>query len=485
MSHRSHSSRKSCSKKSCCKEKCYRSESESCEESSRKNKCNCEPTPISHVPITITKSGRYCVTRNLRYDGDSAAIIIAANDVSIDFNYFDLLLTNGAATGVLADGYQNVEIKNGTIELKADVVPISTEANVTSVAILLHNIVKVHIDHMLTRNTIRGIFVNFSEGILIENSVHKNHHFLLVNGVVIITRGNAIRIEDSFNIIIKNDSVSAVATLFNPDLNFANNGYTFERSQDIIVKNVNMVNVDAGVGLTKTDNVVIDKLNVQLSPLNPFNFVQVGSGPTSVLPPRPSTNTIIKNSTFILRNSTPFAGPDGIFIVLGKNLLIENVTIESDTAPSPPDVLDVPITGAIHIGQSAGPITFFSDVKIINVIVSGPNVDAIVVDNGSNVTLDNIVVQEALENNIRLIIARNVTIKNSEVQAGTTNGINIGAASSCNTISFTNIRDNGLGLLINGNNNVTRDSNIYCNVSNIQDNNTNNQFLDNVVFFAV
>lgn len=110
MSHRSCSSKKSC-KKSCCKKRCD-SSSDYCEERRdskrdhcRKNKCDCKPTPISCVPITITESGRYCVTRNLIYEeaGAGAAITIAADDVSIDFNSHSLLLKDGAATGVLED----------------------------------------------------------------------------------------------------------------------------------------------------------------------------------------------------------------------------------------------------------------------------------------------------------------------------------------------------------------------------------------------
>jgi len=455
MSHRNHSAKKLSSQKSSCKARCCRSESDSYEEHNRsKNKCSCKPKRISNVPITITKSGRYCVTRNLQYDDDLVAITIKANNVSIDFNQFNLSLTNGAAIGVSGIGFQNIEIKNGTIELKTDVIPTA----ITSAAILFDNIVKVTIDNIVTNNNFSGIVINRSEGILITNVTQKNHERSGLSD-----RPASISITDSFDIIIRDSAMSARPS---PSSSFTNsNGIVIATSQNIIIQDINMNNVDGGIYLRGTNNVNIDKLNVSLTPSNPFNFITIGS------PTLPSINTIIKNSTFISKGEA--IGADGIILQNGNDALIQNVILYVNSSPYEPGA----ITGAINIG--IGPNSF-SNVKIIDTVVSGPNVDAIVVGNGNNVTLDNVVVSDALENNIRLITARNVTIKNSDVQRGNINGINIEARSNCNTISSTNIRDNGAGLLINGNNNIVRDSNIYCNVANVQDTGLNNQFVNNI-----
>lgn len=325
-------------------------------------------------------------------------------------------------------------------------------------AIRLNNVVKEHIDNVLTRNTIRGIFITNSEGILIENSVHKDHGYLVVNGAI-VSNGVSIRIEDSINIIIKDDSVSATPTVIDPNIQPVALGYDIRRTKDVIIENVNITNVDLGISFGETDNVNIDKLNITLSPLASFyNFMQFGQSGF------PSNNTIIRNSTFISRTLGP--GLDGLLLVEGNNALIQNVTIRANTSLNLPT--GTPTAGAIHIGAFGGFGGFFVNVKIMDTIVSGSNMDAILIENARNVTLDNVVVNAALENNIRLITAQNVTVKNSDVQDGTTNGINIEATSSCNTISNTNIRDNGLGLLIAAGsiNNIIRNNNFYCNVTN-------------------
>jgi len=473
MSHKSRSSKKSYNRKNRCE-----SSSDSCEEhyGSRrdhcnKSKCDCEPTPINHVPYTITKSGRYCVAKNLTYNGVEAAITIATNDVSIDLNFHKLLLTSGAATGILVQNptidelLQNIEILNGTIGLTQGTLPIAA----TSIAISLNNVVKAHVDNVLTHNTFRGIVGVLSSSILIENSTQVNH---TNNPDNLLASAQSIRMLNSNNIIIKNDNVSAVQNTLISTSNVV--GFVFIGTSNVIIEDVNMIDIDIGIGAILSDNLNIDKLNVELSPLSNASFMQLGAGGGT-----PCTNTIIRNSNFISRPTEPTAvGLDGLYLIEGKNLLIENVVILTKSTPFEAGI----IAGAIHIGSSPN---IFTDVKIINTVVSGSNVDAIVVELGSNITLDNVVVSEALENNIRLINARNVTIKNSDIQAGTTNGINVEVGSQCNTISNTNIRDNGLGLLISGNNNITRDSNIYCNTTNIKDIGLNNQFVNNTVLVAV
>lgn len=390
------------------------------------------------------------MTRDLTYEDTGAAITIEANDVSIDFNSHRLLLTDGAATGVLAVGVRNLELLNGTIELLDGVEPTV----LTSTAIALTTVVKVHIDNILTRNTYRGININSpspapsSEGILIENSVHKDHEYVASNPL--LRASVAVRILDSINVILRNNSVSATPREIDPTISPAATGYLFVRTEGIIIENVNLTGLDISIALSTTHNVVMDKVTVESSPLSQFNFIQIVS----------SINTIIRNSSF---TSTGVLVFDGILLASGSNFLLENVVIKANTVGT----VDFPVTAAIHVGGAG----LFTDVKIVDTIVSGQNVNAIVINEASNVTLDNVVVSGALENNIRLITAQQVTIKNSDVQSGTVNGILIEATSSCNTVQTSNIRDNGLGLAIavGSINNVIRDNNFYCNVTNVSD----------------
>jgi hypothetical protein len=70
--------------------------------------------PISYAPFTISQPGSYYLTKNLNAPG--TGIYVNANDVTIDFCGFTLtgLSTNGTY-GVLINGQNNVEIRNGTI----------------------------------------------------------------------------------------------------------------------------------------------------------------------------------------------------------------------------------------------------------------------------------------------------------------------------------------------------------------------------------
>jgi hypothetical protein len=71
-------------------------------------------TPITSVPITITQSGSYYLTKNLT--SDSNGIIVEANNVTIDLCGFTLTGPgSGSNYGVNMIGPNNVEIRNGII----------------------------------------------------------------------------------------------------------------------------------------------------------------------------------------------------------------------------------------------------------------------------------------------------------------------------------------------------------------------------------
>lgn len=73
------------------------------------------------LPLTITRSGTYCLAESVgRLDlGSGAAITIAANNVVLDLNYNRLsnLRASSAtqAVGILAVNQRNITIRNGTI----------------------------------------------------------------------------------------------------------------------------------------------------------------------------------------------------------------------------------------------------------------------------------------------------------------------------------------------------------------------------------
>ena len=71
-------------------------------------------TPITSVPITISQSGSYYLTKNLTAAG--TAITVDANNVTIDLCGFTLAgPDSGTNYGIYMNGRKNVEIRNGTI----------------------------------------------------------------------------------------------------------------------------------------------------------------------------------------------------------------------------------------------------------------------------------------------------------------------------------------------------------------------------------
>jgi hypothetical protein len=70
--------------------------------------------PITSVPITISESGSYYLTKNLTASG--TAITVSADDVTIDLCGFTLTgPDSGNNCGVYIGGKKNVEIRNGII----------------------------------------------------------------------------------------------------------------------------------------------------------------------------------------------------------------------------------------------------------------------------------------------------------------------------------------------------------------------------------
>jgi len=73
-------------------------------------------TPISSLPFTINQSGSYYLATNLTGVSGQSGITIAAHNVTVDLNGFDLAGVSGSASGVTVNGTRtNLTLRNGTI----------------------------------------------------------------------------------------------------------------------------------------------------------------------------------------------------------------------------------------------------------------------------------------------------------------------------------------------------------------------------------
>lgn len=72
-------------------------------------------TKIISLPYTISAPGFYYLRSNLTYNGDTPAITINTNGVTLDLMGFRLN-GKGTNTGIYMSGRKNVEIRNGTLQ---------------------------------------------------------------------------------------------------------------------------------------------------------------------------------------------------------------------------------------------------------------------------------------------------------------------------------------------------------------------------------
>ncbi|MHC1727824.1 MAG: hypothetical protein AB9866_17775 [Syntrophobacteraceae bacterium] len=96
-------------------------------------------TKITTLPLTISTPGFYYLGGNLNHTGDTAAITVNADDVTIDLMGF-CLSGKGTNNGIFMSGRKNVEIRNGTLRNFARGV---TEDSSSSVR---HRIINVRVE---------------------------------------------------------------------------------------------------------------------------------------------------------------------------------------------------------------------------------------------------------------------------------------------------------------------------------------------------
>ena len=74
--------------------------------------------PVSSLPYVIDQAGNYCLTAPLVHGGEGPAILVGADDVTLDLNGFSLTGSAGPGTlavGIFADTRRGITIQNGSI----------------------------------------------------------------------------------------------------------------------------------------------------------------------------------------------------------------------------------------------------------------------------------------------------------------------------------------------------------------------------------
>lgn len=381
--------------------------------------------------------------------------------LSIDFKNHDLILTNGSAIGILAENVQEIEILNDKI---IQTVP-HTPGVFDNYGIKLINVKNIHVDNVYINGPRGSIHVNNSEFIRIENSMFERN------------LGPNIELHSANSAFIRYCTFTN-SQFFGITVSSGFPTPGFEISKNIMIEHVSFNGYGGAIVLTGTDGVMITDVNISVVPVSPnksFGFF-IAASQDAGADPAPVNNVTIRDSTFYAENID--TGGDGIWLSNGNNALLQNLIIRVNSQPE--SITD--IEGAIHIGDTTGDVaTTYNNVKIMNVVISGGSHDAIAIDNGKNITFDNVVISESQFAGIHIYPdSSEVTVKNSDIK-NNVNGVIIDTGSEDNTIIDNVINKNtSIGVLINGNKNQIINNIVINNGTNIDNNGTDNILSGNV-----
>jgi hypothetical protein len=144
---------------------------------------NVTPGDAPGFPVTITRPGSYKLASNLTAPQDSDGIVIAANDVTLDFNGFTLTASPRGRFGIF-DGFEErarVTIRNGVVTSFAG-------------AIELFDIANVDLRDMRIQNDgPQSNVVLIGSGSIVMNNIIEGGDFSLLAGTNSIISGNVVR----------------------------------------------------------------------------------------------------------------------------------------------------------------------------------------------------------------------------------------------------------------------------------------------------
>ncbi len=385
---------------------------------------------ISNVPIIITAPGKYCVTRDLTYNGPGTAITVTADNVSINFENHSLTLTDSAAQGIVALNVSEFTLENDIIQ------GASIFRSPTSAAVHLINVQKATINNIYTKNTTRGIEIENSSDVLVQYSHVEAHE-----GIVQINfpspatlagsgNGGGIWINGSTGVTI--DSCAFVGADLTFDPSRTSFGLHIEGdSRDIIVTNDTFTNWLGTIQVLNVTGLLIDHCIAVASPISNLNIVQLGSCD----PTNNANDVTIQNSNFT--QTTAVQGFDGFLILGGSGCLLENLLIDTSS-------LDIPngyLPAAVHFGMPA--CTPYTNLVARDCIIKGSNGRTVYIEVGDKITLDECQISGGTNVNVYLLDATSCVVKNSNIFNGDS-GIFIdnGAGGDKNSIENCLVYDN-------------------------------------------
>ena len=452
--------------------------SSSSSSSSDSDDCKCDKIiPITKVPYTIKKSGKYCLAKDVEYCGKNAAITIKANDVTLNLSNHSIVLTQ-PATAILILGAE-VTIKDDGLHYKPN-----HRGPGIAIGVHIKNTSKVNIADVAAGG--------FDNGVLIENSEDVQLH-------------NCRFVGCPFSGI---SSINSRAVLLQ-HITLKDNGYGLifdEGCKDCFIDQIYETNSVTGTFIRWIDGITIQNSFFEITSANDaFSCMQVGSE----LESQGRVNDIlISNCHFINRQiitqSSPAAGFDGLAFVAGSNAVVQNCVIDINASArnaNPTLGLFFYQNGALHISgtipesNSFEPLSdrIFTNLRVTNCVITNSGSNGIVTENFThNVTIENSTISGRVGALLQGTSA--FVFKNNEIQHCGITGISIGESglllpilgSTSNAILNNVIANNsqiGVSLSDRSKFNLVTNNQIFSNaVHNVFDQGSNNQIFNNVVY---
>ncbi len=435
-------------------------------------------TPIFSVPFTITESGKYCLTKNVTYSGSSAAIVIAANNVSLDLANHSITLTS-PSTGISIANVNEVAISNDALTFQSN-----TNA-VGGLGIHVINSQKITLDN--------NLLSLFEVGLLIENSVE------------VAVNDSAFNECELGSFAITCTDVRHINTTFDD----CQEGLTFDQNcQDILIDNVVETNSSFGSYIRWAHGVIIQNSIFECTNArNPFSLLQIGSTDD---PQAHVFDIIIQNCQFInrvpVRATDAGAGFEGVLFAAGSNAVVDSCVIDINSSPTPGNqqIGELPyINGALHFSQTL-PVSlppspsaqnqFFSNARVTNCVLSNLAGNAVTTENFTqDLTLERNIINSFLIG-VYLQGTSATVVRYNDIQHNGANGVEISAsnlllpavASTSNTIEYNVIANNGIsGVELDSisENNLVHDNQVFSNgLRGINNNGIQNRIFYNTAF---
>jgi len=422
------------------------------------------PVKITHVPYTIRKDGKYCVDRDLLYNGSSAAITIVASNVNLNFNNHNLTITDPNASGILIDGQSEIDIEN-------DAISYTTRSSVDgTAAIKILNSEKVSVDNILMHNAFDGIFAQNSSDIRVTKSRWTECF------------GSALHCDTCRSVFVEDSTSENTAD------DFLRAGiFIGANSQGIYFNTLSLHNTD--IFLTTGRDAIIENSNIFIDDPNyPFTGLQFGSTADQTAF---WEQAIVRNCTIsVLPGAGTNTSANASAITRASGILYENCLLECNTGG-----VEGGESAVLSIGANLPAFQQQADchnVRIVNCVLQnlgqtqfGVLVDATTDAPNSGIVLDDCSVAGAIVADVKVAHTESSVIKNSNITDSFGDGIVFGDNALSNSLMQNTISNNCSRAIYLGSgstNNIVQNNTILHNGDDIINDGTNNLLIGNTEF---